>query len=635
MTQLQSGAFLGRYELLVRIGRGGMASVWVARERAPKSGRQRLVAVKAMLPELAQQTTFRSMFLEEGQLVRSIEHPNVVAVHDVSEAEGILYMAMEWVEGESLRNVIRAAASRRPIPSEIAVQVVSDAARGLHAAHELRGWDGELRGIVHCDVSPHNILLGVDGRAKLVDFGVASALGELEGQGIKGKPAYMSPEQARGETVDRRTDVFALGVVLFELTTGQPFMAIKDRAAALAQAAAPRIQRPSSLIPNYPPALEAIVLQALAPDPRQRFQTAEQLRLALDQYLVAERIVVSPAGITRLLRKVVGDRVEKRRELLSNVLRDIDGDLSEELVAVHPGLASPAFWEGPSEALSSTYHSLSETGVGPVSLTSSSLGMGFSGGSLTEAADYGSDPGRAAPRTASSKGSNGVLWALVVFLLLALAGTAAWTLRERLFPKQDLDLLAQRAAQTGDEAPGNSAARPSTGATAATPHSGASGIDLEALPVLKDDGTAARPGPSRPAGGTPAQPGTHNGPAPVVVTLTPDEPKQPGTPPQDVEPGNAPEAPAGPVFNRTKAGAALAVASAKAAGCGSADGPFGRGVATVTFSTNGKVSYVTLPFKFRGNSVGDCVAEKFREASVPAFDGADENVSQSFVVNAP
>src|SRR5688572_27490616 len=136
--ELKSGTMLGRYELLVKIGRGGMASVWVARERAPISGKQRLVAVKAMLPELAHHYDFRVMFLDEGQIVQSIDHQNVVKVHEVNEDQGILYMAMEWVEGDSLRALIKEARRRRAIPPEMAVKIISDTAAGLHAAHELR-----------------------------------------------------------------------------------------------------------------------------------------------------------------------------------------------------------------------------------------------------------------------------------------------------------------------------------------------------------------------------------------------------------------------------------------------------------------------------------------------------------------
>ena len=208
MSELQPGVYLGRYELLVCIGRGGMASVWVARERSAVSGKQRLVAVKAMLPELARHSEFRSMFLGEVQIIQSIQHDNVVRVFEVSEDRNILYMVMEWVEGDSLRNIIKTSRTHGALPPEIAVCIAADAAAGLHAAHELRDWDGELRGIVHCDVSPHNILVGLDGNAKLVDFGIANALGQLkpghDSETIKGKLSYMSPEQALGEPVDRR-----------------------------------------------------------------------------------------------------------------------------------------------------------------------------------------------------------------------------------------------------------------------------------------------------------------------------------------------------------------------------------------------------------------------------------------------
>jgi serine/threonine protein kinase len=139
-NELRSGSRLGRYELLVELGKGGIASVWIARE--PGDMGDRLVALKAMLPELAQRSDFRTMFLEEGQVVRSIEHPHVVRVYEVGEDRGVLFMAMEWVRGDSLQTVMRDARARRPIPPEVAVRIIADTAAGLHAAHELRGWDG-------------------------------------------------------------------------------------------------------------------------------------------------------------------------------------------------------------------------------------------------------------------------------------------------------------------------------------------------------------------------------------------------------------------------------------------------------------------------------------------------------------
>ena len=331
MTELQSGVALGRYELLVRVGRGGMASVWVARERSAVSGKQRLVAVKAMLPELAQHSEFRSMFLGEVQIIQSIHHDNVVRVFEVSEDRGTLYMAMDWVEGDSLRNVIKAAKSRGALPPEIAVRLAADAAAGLHAAHELRDWDGELRGVVHCDVSPHNILVGVDGKAKLVDFGIANALGRLEpatdGEIIKGKLSYMSPEQARGERVDRRTDVFALGIVLFEMTTGEQLFKGRDAAHTLELVRHGTIPRPSHLNPRYPVRLEALVMRALDRNPDQRYQTAQEFEQDLTNYLYEERILVSHAAVAQLLRRVIGQRIEKRREVIQRIIQAVDGQL--------------------------------------------------------------------------------------------------------------------------------------------------------------------------------------------------------------------------------------------------------------------------------------------------------------------
>src|SRR5690349_6577374 len=293
--ELQRGSRVGNYELLVRIGRGGMASVWVARGRPTPTSPERLVAVKAMLPDLASNMEFRSMFLDEGQIVRSIDHPNDVHVYEVGQERGILYMAMEWVEGDSLHTLIAEANKRRPIPPEVAVRLIADTASGLHAAHELRGWDGQLREVVHCDVSPHNILIGLDGVSKLVDFGVAGAMNQVGADDelkIRGKFGYMSPEQAQARPLDRRSDVFSLGIVLFELTTGYRLFRGRDDRHTLELVTWGKIPRPSQVISKYPERLEGIVMKALEREIERRLQTAEELRDALETYLVEERILV-------------------------------------------------------------------------------------------------------------------------------------------------------------------------------------------------------------------------------------------------------------------------------------------------------------------------------------------------------
>jgi len=324
----ERGSKLGNYELLVRIGRGGMAGVWVARGKPKPSEPEQLVAVKAMLPDLASNMEFRSMFLDEGQIVRSIDHPNVVRVYDVGEEGGILYMAMEWVEGDSLHTLIAEANKRRPIPPEVAVRLMADTAAGLHAAHELRGWDGKLKEIVHCDVSPHNILIGLDGVVKLVDFGVAGAMNQVSTDdevNIRGKFGYMSPEQAQAKPLDRRSDIFSLGIVLFELTTGYRLFRGRDDRHTLELVTWGKIPRPSQVIPSYPEPLEAIVMKALERDLDKRYQTAEEFRDALETYLVEQRILVPAAGVKGMLRKILGQKIDQRRQQIRSAIRALDG----------------------------------------------------------------------------------------------------------------------------------------------------------------------------------------------------------------------------------------------------------------------------------------------------------------------
>jgi len=283
------------------------------------------VAVKAMLIELADETEFVTMFLDEVRLVRAIKHPNVVEIYDVGDSDGIMWMSMEWVEGESLHTVIAEAGKRRAIPAELAVKIIADAASGLHAAHELRDLDGSLRGVVHRDVSPHNILIGTNGTVKLVDFGVAKAVGRISeatraGQ-LKGKFGYMSPEQALGKAVDRRSDIFSLGIVLFELTTSRRLFRGEHDIDTLKLVIGGPIPKPTSIDPKYPAGLERIVLKALDRDVEGRYQTAHELAEDLRGYLKSERIVVAQSGLAGLMKRVLGERIEQRRKAVRAALK--------------------------------------------------------------------------------------------------------------------------------------------------------------------------------------------------------------------------------------------------------------------------------------------------------------------------
>ncbi|HEY6081648.1 MAG TPA: serine/threonine-protein kinase [Polyangiaceae bacterium] len=326
MTEdLKQGSKLGDNELMLRIGRGGMATVWVARERAKDPKDDRLVAVKAMLLELADENEFVTMFLDEVRLVRAIKHPNIVEIYDVGDSDGLMWMSMEWVEGESLHTVIAEAGKRRAIPSELAVKIIADAASGLHAAHELRDLDGSLRGVVHRDVSPHNILIGTNGMVKLVDFGVAKAVGRISeatraGQ-LKGKFGYMSPEQALGKQVDRRSDIFSLGIVLFELTTSRRLFRGEHDIDTLKLVIGGPIPRPTGIDPKYPPGLERIVLKALERNVEARYQSALELAEDLRGYLKSERVVVAQSALSGLMKRVLGERIEQRRKAVRAALK--------------------------------------------------------------------------------------------------------------------------------------------------------------------------------------------------------------------------------------------------------------------------------------------------------------------------
>jgi serine/threonine-protein kinase len=318
--------------------------------------------------------------------------------------------------------VIAEAGKRRAIPPEMAVRILAEAAAGLHAAHELRDENGAPRGVVHRDISPHNILIGTNGAVKLVDFGVAKAVGRVSeatraGQ-LKGKFGYMSPEQARGKPIDRRSDLFALGIVLFELTTSRRLFRGESDIETLKLVISSRIPPPTTLDPKYPPELERIVLRALQRDPQARYQTAAELEADLRGYLKVKRIVVPQSGIAGLLKRVVGSRIEQRRRAVRSALKSITPD------AAFPDLISnePVFTPTGNEKITITGVSV-VTGTG--SSGSSASGVSSAGGSLPGVAppstrsvsDAAVDPNRAVAIVAYVVGVAGILIAIAVLYL--------------------------------------------------------------------------------------------------------------------------------------------------------------------------------------------------------------------------
>ena len=327
--RLAPGVRLGRYELLLPVARGGMARVWAARQHGQR-GFNKLVAVKTILPHLRREEQFERMFVNEARVASFIQHPNCCQILELGEDGDILYMAMEWIAGDSLARALKASGKAVPMDPRIIARVVADACAGLHAAHMQCDELGRPLHIVHRDVSPHNIMTGADGTVKVCDFGVAKALGSLQeatlaGQ-IKGKLNYMSPEQFMGAPLDARADVFAIGVVIYEATTGrQPFEGENDLM-VMQNLARGVFKPPSQVVRNYPRELEQIVVRAMQSERERRFDTAEQLRMALEEWLARSGSIVTQSHVAAAVRERIGNIIDARRDQIAKASQGGKGE---------------------------------------------------------------------------------------------------------------------------------------------------------------------------------------------------------------------------------------------------------------------------------------------------------------------
>jgi serine/threonine-protein kinase len=298
---------IGRYEVVTPLGTGGMAQVLVARARGPE-GLGRLVALKRILPHLTADPSIVQQFLDEARIGLRLSHPNLVHVYDFGEAQGAYYIAMELVRGVDLDRLLRALG--RPLEPAQAVAVVVQALHGMHAAHLLRGEDGAPLQLVHRDLSPHNLMVGFDGRVKVLDFGVAKARAQrtvtLPGI-VKGKPLYMSPEQARGQRLDARSDLFAMGLILYEALTGRRAFDRGDEVASMHAICDERLPRVDS-IPR--PLWEALEV-ALAKRPEARFGSAQEMADRLADVCAPAR----DAELARLTSRHFPDRLRHFHQL--------------------------------------------------------------------------------------------------------------------------------------------------------------------------------------------------------------------------------------------------------------------------------------------------------------------------------
>jgi serine/threonine-protein kinase len=307
-----------RYALYDEIATGGMASVFFGRFQGA-AGFSRVVAVKKLHPQYARDPEFATMILDEARMASRVRHPNVVPTLDVIQDGQELLLIMEYVEGEALSRLLDVAnEAGETVPIEVAVAIVAGMLHGLHAAHEATSADGEPLELVHRDVSPQNVLVGVDGVARLLDFGVAKAVGRsrvTRGGELRGKLQYMAPEQLRGDPVTRRSDIWGAAVVAWEVLTGQMLFGGQAPASVYGQVLSGRIKPPSAFDAAIPPEIDGIVLRGLCRAPDGRFETARAMALALEDCVRPATAAEVGVWVRRLAAKTLAERAVRLADI--------------------------------------------------------------------------------------------------------------------------------------------------------------------------------------------------------------------------------------------------------------------------------------------------------------------------------
>lgn len=338
----------GRYQLFDRVGAGGMAEIYLARAKTDLGG-ARLVVVKQILPELSGNEQFAEMLIQEAKLAARLNHANVVQVFDLGRHDNVLFIAMDYVEGFDLNELLRRCARAKvPLPVPFALLIVMEALRGLDYAHRRADDFGAAMGIVHRDVSPSNVLVSFEGEVKLCDFGIARAndmADVLPEDAIKGKAGYMSPEQARGEAIDARSDVFAIGIVLWELLAGRKLYKATEGGSTLLQ------QARAAQIPALPareladePELHRIVSKALCVDRDKRYAGAQLMLKELENWVAAAKMMASPLRFGEWMRENFGEELmatRKTRELAARAIDLGPAIALDSYGTPPPGVAAP------------------------------------------------------------------------------------------------------------------------------------------------------------------------------------------------------------------------------------------------------------------------------------------------------
>ncbi len=334
----------GKYQLLASVGRGGMAEVMLGVAQGPR-GFKKLVVVKRLHTHLAAEQEshehFVTMFFDEARLSARLNHPNIVTTYEVGEHEGAVFIVMEFLDGQSVRNLLRATTRRQAhVPLPIAVHIVIEALMGLHYAHELKNYDGSPLAIVHRDISPHNLFITYEGAVKLVDFGIAKATLNTTVTSVgtfKGKPGYMSPEQLDGHC-DRRTDVFSMGIVLYELATGTRMLS-GDVVQAMHRWKSGQVPRACELRPEIDPTLEGIIERATQPTAEDRYASAEEMRQALEEWLNARAVRTGAKEVKAFVNELFDETRKKTEKYIETLMAVVEADEDSDTMRKAKGAA--------------------------------------------------------------------------------------------------------------------------------------------------------------------------------------------------------------------------------------------------------------------------------------------------------
>ncbi len=331
----------GDYELILKMGAGGMATLYLGRVTGP-DGFEKFVAIKKIHDHLTDEQRFVDMFVDEARIASQIHHPNVVEIFELGRINNVYFISMEHVHGHDFRQLLAAIqkSDHNNLGWRIAATIVAQAASGLHAAHELTNANGENLGVVHRDVSPANVLISYGGDVKVIDFGIAMAaerLSQTTTGTLKGKISYMSPEQATGGKVDRRTDVFALGILLFESTCMRRLFRGENDAITLQRLLTADIPRPSGYDPTIPPRLEWIIMKALSRRAEDRFSTAKEMSHALSKLLLEEASDESFPQLTDLMQELFSDKkVERDADIHIASQETVISDITDKVSTLAP-----------------------------------------------------------------------------------------------------------------------------------------------------------------------------------------------------------------------------------------------------------------------------------------------------------